>query len=74
MMRSPASTGPPNCAEVAVAGGRSDVIHYQAANRCPDRWCRFVFVMVGERGAPMLTLVDDAELVGRRHRRAPRPS
>jgi hypothetical protein len=30
--------------------------------------------MVGERGAPMLTLVDDAELVGRRHRRAPRPS
>jgi quercetin dioxygenase-like cupin family protein len=51
-----------------------DVIHYQAANRCPDRWCRFVFVMVGERGAPMLTLVDDAELVARRHRRAPRPS
>jgi hypothetical protein len=71
MMRSPASTGPPNCAEVAVAGGGSDVIHYQAANRCPDRWCRFVFVMVGEL---KLTLVDDAELVGRRHRRAPRPS
>ena len=49
-----------------------DVIHYQAANHRPDAWCRFVVVMIGVRGAPMLTLVDDAELAARRHRRAPR--
>jgi quercetin dioxygenase-like cupin family protein len=51
-----------------------DVIHYQAADNRSDAWCRFVVVMVGEPGAPMLTLVDEGELVARRDRRAPRPA
>ena len=50
-----------------------DVIHYQAANNLRDGWTRFVVVMVGVPGEPMLTLVDDEELAARRHRRAPRP-
>jgi quercetin dioxygenase-like cupin family protein len=50
-----------------------DVIHYQAANHLSDGWTRFVVVMVGVPGAPMLTLVDDEELAARRYRRAPRP-
>jgi quercetin dioxygenase-like cupin family protein len=51
-----------------------DVIHYQAGNGLPDGWSRFVVVMIGAPGAPMLTLVDEAELEARRDRRAPRPS
>jgi quercetin dioxygenase-like cupin family protein len=50
-----------------------DVIHYQAGNATTDRWSRFVVVMIHAPGAPMLTLVDDAELAARRHLRAPRP-
>jgi hypothetical protein len=34
---------------------------------------RFVVVMIHAPGAPMLTLVDEAELADRRHLRAPRP-
>ena len=49
-----------------------DVIHYQAANNLADSWSRFVVVMMGVPGQPMLTLVDEAELAARRHRRAPR--
>jgi quercetin dioxygenase-like cupin family protein len=51
-----------------------DVIHYQAANNLTDAWTRFVIVMVGVPGEPMLTLVDEAELQARRDRRAPRPA
>lgn len=46
-----------------------DVIHYQAGNAVADRWSRFVVVMVHAPGAPMLTLVDEAELEARRHLR-----
>ncbi|MFY9805824.1 MAG: cupin domain-containing protein [Pseudonocardiaceae bacterium] len=49
-----------------------DVIHYQAANNLADVWSRFVVVMLGAPGEPMLTLVDPDELDARRHRRAPR--
>lgn len=50
-----------------------DVIHYQAANNLADRPSRFVVVMVGVPGQPMLTLVDADELAARRYLRAPRP-
>ncbi|TQM00335.1 cupin domain [Actinoallomurus bryophytorum] len=50
-----------------------DVIHYQAGNGLSGEWSRFVVVMIGVPGAPMLTLVDEAELEARRDRRAPRP-
>jgi quercetin dioxygenase-like cupin family protein len=50
-----------------------DVIHYQARNSLSGEWSRFVVVMIGIPGAPMLTLVDEAELEARRDRRAPRP-
>lgn len=49
-----------------------DVIHYQAGNNLPDAWSRFVVVMVGVPGEPMLTLVGAEELEARRARRAPR--
>jgi quercetin dioxygenase-like cupin family protein len=51
-----------------------DRIHYQAANNIADGWTRFVVVMVGVPGEPMLTLVDAEELAARRQRRASRPS
>jgi quercetin dioxygenase-like cupin family protein len=51
-----------------------DVIHYQAANRLSDGWSRFVVVMIGVPGEPMLTLVPAGELAERRDRRAPRPA
>lgn len=51
-----------------------DVIHYQAGNGLADGWTRFVVVMVGVPGEPMLTLVDADELAARRDRRAPRPA
>jgi Cupin domain len=50
-----------------------DVIHYQGWNSLSGEWSRFVVVMIGTPGAPMLTLVDEAELEARRDRRAPRP-
>lgn len=49
-----------------------DVIHYQAANGRDDAWSRFVVVMAGVPGEPMLTLVSADELAARRHLRAPR--
>lgn len=49
-----------------------DLIHYQAANNLAQAWSRFVAVMIGVPGEPMLTLVDDDELECRRDRRAPR--
>jgi hypothetical protein len=51
-----------------------DVIHYQAGNNLPDAYSRFVVVMIGVPGEPMLTLVDEAELALRRDRRTPRPA
>jgi quercetin dioxygenase-like cupin family protein len=51
-----------------------DVIHYQAANHLSDRRSRFVVVMIGIPGEPMLTVVSAAELAERRGRRAPRPA
>jgi quercetin dioxygenase-like cupin family protein len=50
-----------------------DVIHYQDGNNLADAWSRFVVVMMGVPGQPMLTLVDADELERRRDRRAPRP-
>ncbi len=49
-----------------------DVIHYQSANNLVAAWSRFVIVMLGVPGEPMLTLVSDEELEERRDRRAPR--
>jgi hypothetical protein len=51
-----------------------DVIHYQAANHLGDGWSRFVVVMIGIPGEPMLTVVSAAELAERRGLRAPRPA
>jgi quercetin dioxygenase-like cupin family protein len=51
-----------------------DIIHSQDGNNRRDVWSPFVVVMIGVPGVPMLTLVDDAELVRRRDRRAPRPA
>lgn len=51
-----------------------DVIHYQDGNALTGEWSRFVVVMMVVPGKPMLTLVDEAELEARRHRRAPRPN
>jgi quercetin dioxygenase-like cupin family protein len=51
-----------------------DVIHYQAANHLPNAWSRFVVVMIGIPGEPMLTIVPADELARRRDRRAPRAS
>lgn len=48
-----------------------DVIHYQAANAVPDAWSRFVVVMLGVPGAPMLTYVSAEELADRQSLRAP---
>jgi quercetin dioxygenase-like cupin family protein len=50
-----------------------DRIHYRAANNLADAWTRFVVVMAGRPGEPMLTLVDQAELDARRHLRHPGP-
>ncbi|MFI6978666.1 cupin domain-containing protein [Embleya sp. NPDC050154] len=51
-----------------------DVIHYRAGNNLTDAWSRFVVVMLGVPGEPMLTVVDERELAERRDRRAPRPT
>ena len=47
-----------------------DVIHYRAANNLTDAWTRFVVVMLGVPGQPMLTLVGADELAARAGRRA----
>lgn len=51
-----------------------DVIHYQAANHLSDAPSKFLVVMIGVPGEPMLTLVSAEELAERRDRRAPRPT
>jgi len=51
-----------------------DVIHYQAANHLSDARSRFLVVMIGIPGEPMLTLVSTEELAERRDRRASRPA
>ena len=50
-----------------------DVIHYQDGNARTDAPCRFIVTMLCAPGQPMLTLVDEEELVQRAHLRAPRP-
>jgi len=60
------------CAGEAFWEPGGDVIHYQAANHLDDAWSRFVVVMIGVPGEPMLALVSDRELAERRDRRAPR--
>ena len=47
-----------------------DVLHYQAANNLPDRWTRFVAVMVCAPGQRMLNPADESELKRRRAGRA----
>jgi quercetin dioxygenase-like cupin family protein len=49
-----------------------EVIHYQDGNHRDDIPVRFTVTMLCEPGKPMLTLVDEDELVRRQHRRAPR--
>ncbi|QIZ35008.1 cupin domain-containing protein [Saccharopolyspora sp. ASAGF58] len=49
-----------------------DVIHYQDGNNRADIPVRFTVTMLCEPGQPMLTFVDDEELVRRADRRAPR--
>lgn len=49
-----------------------DVIHYQDGNNRDDIPVRFTVSMLCKPGTPMLTLVDEEELVQRKNRRAPR--
>ena len=49
-----------------------DVIHYQDGNNRDDIPVRFTVTMLCEPGKPMLTFVDQEELVQRKNRRAPR--
>jgi quercetin dioxygenase-like cupin family protein len=49
-----------------------DVIHYQDGNNRDDIPVRFTVTMLCEPDKPMLTLVDEDELVRRENRRAPR--
>ncbi|MEV0700098.1 cupin domain-containing protein [Saccharopolyspora sp. NPDC050389] len=51
-----------------------DVIHYQDGNNRDDIPVRFTVTMLCEPGKPMLTFVDEEELVRRKNRRAPRTS
>jgi quercetin dioxygenase-like cupin family protein len=46
-----------------------DVVHYRAANNLADAWTRFVVVMIGPPGAPMLTYLTEDEIAERRGRR-----
>jgi quercetin dioxygenase-like cupin family protein len=46
-----------------------DVIHYQDGNNRDDISVRFTVTMICEPGVPMLTVVDEEELVRRQHRR-----
>ena len=65
--------------ERVVAAGETfwepggDVIHYQDGNNLADAPTRFVVVMFGVPGQPMLIPVSAAELEERRPRRARRP-
>lgn len=60
---------------VIPAGGTfwepgGDVIHYQDGNNRTDSRVRFIATMMCVPDQPMLTLVDDEELIQRRHLRA----
>jgi hypothetical protein len=46
-----------------------DVIHYSDGNNCDDIASRFVVTVMCVPGQPMLTLVDEEELVARTHLR-----
>jgi quercetin dioxygenase-like cupin family protein len=48
-----------------------DVIHYSDGNNRDDVQSRFVVTMICVPGQPMLTLVDEEELAGRKHLRVP---
>jgi quercetin dioxygenase-like cupin family protein len=48
-----------------------DVIHYQDANNRDDIPLRFTVFMLCEPGKPMLTFVEEEELVQRKNRRFP---
>jgi quercetin dioxygenase-like cupin family protein len=48
-----------------------DVIHYSDGNARDDVRVRFLVTMLCEPGKPMLTLVEDDELLARRDRRVP---
>lgn len=48
-----------------------DVIHRRAANASADATCRFVVVMLGSPGQPMLVPVVERELGGRSDRGVP---
>ena len=50
-----------------------DVIHYSDANNRDDQRCRFTVTMLCVPGEPMLVLVDDDELLARRHLRVAAP-
>jgi hypothetical protein len=50
-----------------------DVIHYQDGNNLADASTRFVVIMFGVPGQPMLMPVSAEELEERRPRRARRP-
>ncbi|MGV0790269.1 cupin domain-containing protein [Mycolicibacterium sp. XJ1819] len=47
-----------------------DVIHYQDGNNRDDVNVRFLVTMLCDPGQPMLTLVDEDELIARKDRRA----
>jgi quercetin dioxygenase-like cupin family protein len=51
-----------------------DVIHYQDGNNRDDVRVRFTVTMLCEPGKPMLTFVDEEELIRRKDRRAARNS
>jgi quercetin dioxygenase-like cupin family protein len=51
-----------------------DVIHYQDGNNLADAQTKFIVMMFGVPGEPMLTLVDEQELLERRSRRHPSAS
>ena len=51
-----------------------DVIHYSNANNRDDIKSRFVVTMLCVPGQPMLTLVEEDELVARKHLRVPAES
>jgi quercetin dioxygenase-like cupin family protein len=46
-----------------------DVIHYTAANNLADRWTRFLAIIVGKRGEPIMTFPSAEELAERERER-----
>jgi quercetin dioxygenase-like cupin family protein len=51
-----------------------DLIHYQDGNNLDDAETKFLVMMFGVPGQPMLTLVSDEELEARRSRRYSAPA